>query len=70
MVNNAEFLGFFGRHEVIPVECFLDNGVFIARMFDVNLVHLFLDFLRLGRVDHDVRGLSLVAARWLVNHDA
>lgn len=38
VVDEAEFFGVFGRHEIVALHCFFDDADFLVAMFDVNLV--------------------------------
>src|SRR5215216_2253269 len=70
LVDNAELLRGFGGHEVVALERELDRGEIPAGMLHIDLVEAPLERLDLAGVDQDVGGLTLEAARGLVDHDA
>lgn len=69
MVYNTELLGFFGRHEEITVECFLNRVIFLARMLDVDFIKALFHGDNIFSVTLNVRRLPTETARGLVYHD-
>src|SRR5258708_4634061 len=70
LVDQAEILGLLGGHEAVALQRVLNRLVVLAGVLNVDLVQAALDVLDLLRVQQNVGGLALKAARWLVDHDA
>jgi hypothetical protein len=70
LIDKAEFLRFFRRHEIVPLHRFFDHGQFLVAMTDIDFVQKrpqTQDFLGLNL---DIGRLALRAAARLVDHDA
>src|SRR3990167_8191107 len=63
LVDQAPGFGIFGGHEIVTLQRCLNRGVVVAGVLDVDLVQAALQLFGLARVDHDVGGLTLIAAR-------
>ncbi|EKF42791.1 prolipoprotein diacylglyceryltransferase [Nitratireductor indicus C115] len=70
LVDQTEIECFVSGHEVIAVERVLDGFVLLARVLDIDLVQPALQLDDILGMALDVGGLTLEAARRLMNHDA
>src|SRR3546814_6013224 len=69
LVDQAEFLGFVRRHELVAIHRLLDLLERLARIFGVEFVHPRADTQDFLGLNLDVAGHALRAARRLVDHD-
>src|SRR3954451_418817 len=68
-VNDAVFLGLFGRHEVVALRVGADLGVVLLGVLGDDLVQALTDVDDLLGVDLDIRRLALEAGRHLVDEN-
>jgi ATP-dependent Clp protease protease subunit len=70
MVHQPKFPRPVGGEELIALQGVLDLLDRLPGVLHVDLIETLADIQDLLGVNHDVRGLPLEAAGWLVNHDA
>src|SRR3546814_4064123 len=69
LVDQAEFLGFVRRHELVAIHRLLDPLERLARIFGVEFVHPRADTQDFLGLNLALAGHALRAARRLVDHD-
>src|SRR5262245_21585849 len=69
VIDESPFLGFFGGHELVTVQCALDLLVTSSAMFRIQRVQAPLGLQNVFGMALDIRSETLEAAGNLVDHD-